>query len=94
MTAAWTVVFFLTEVLACGRDPSAAWRSLYALRHECMDTFSMMTACGMISWFLDLAILVEPILVVSAKLMDLTHKSYTSDFADFDSQNGRLNNST
>lgn len=32
-----------------------------------MDTFSMMLACGVISWVLDVAILVEPLLVVSTQ---------------------------
>lgn len=65
ITALWTVAFFFADILACGTDPSSAWRSAYSLRHECIKTFSMMAACGISSWILDLAILVEPLVVVS-----------------------------
>lgn len=60
----WTTVFFFFEVFACGTTPAASWTSLYSLRHACIDTFSMQTACAVFNWIMDLAILIEPLLMV------------------------------
>jgi hypothetical protein len=60
----WTVAFLLLEILACGTTPSASWDSFESLRTKCMDTFALQTACAVVSWVLDLAIFIEPLVMV------------------------------
>lgn len=69
LVSMWLVVFFFFEVFACGANPSAGWSNLYSLRHVCVDTFAMQTGCAVFSWVMDLAILVEPLFMVSATLV-------------------------
>ncbi|KAF2229682.1 hypothetical protein EV356DRAFT_536995 [Viridothelium virens] len=74
----WTVVFLCFEIFACGIHPSVSWASLTSLRTQCVDTFSMQTGCAAFSWVLDIAILVEPLFVISSLNMSLRRKLQVS----------------
>lgn len=60
----WTVAFLFLEIFACGARPSASWESFESLRTMCMDTFALQTSCAVVSWVLDLAIFIEPLVMV------------------------------
>jgi len=74
----WTIAFFFAEVFICGADPSMSWSSRDPLRIECVDTLVMQTCCAVSSWFLDLAILIEPLFMIGSLNMNLKRKIQTS----------------
>ncbi|KAI0418433.1 hypothetical protein F5X98DRAFT_338050 [Xylaria grammica] len=78
LVTTWTIIFLFFEIFACGTDPAASWASLYSLRHECVDTFALQTACAVFSWILDLAILIEPIFMIGTLNMTTSKKLQTS----------------
>ncbi|KAK0609931.1 hypothetical protein B0T17DRAFT_603369 [Bombardia bombarda] len=61
----WTAVFLFSEIFACGLDPAASWSSLASLRgQKCVDTFGLQAANAASNWVLDLAIFIEPLLMI------------------------------
>ncbi|XXH04028.1 hypothetical protein Hte_010439 [Hypoxylon texense] len=64
IVVAWTVTFLFLAIFSCGSNPSAIWESLESLRTKCVDTFALYTANSILSWIMDLAILIEPLLMV------------------------------
>ncbi|KAK0744564.1 hypothetical protein B0T21DRAFT_407653 [Apiosordaria backusii] len=76
--AVWTVVFLFLEIFACGDRPAASWESFESLRTECMDTFGLQTGCAVFSWVWDLAIFIEPLLMIQTLNMSLKRKIQAS----------------
>ncbi|KAI1121714.1 hypothetical protein F5Y10DRAFT_95408 [Nemania abortiva] len=74
----WTVLFLFLNIFACGITPASAWESLYSLRHDCIDTFAQQTGSAIVSWILDLAILIEPLFMISMLNMSIRRKVQTS----------------
>ncbi|KAI1810984.1 hypothetical protein GGS20DRAFT_565175 [Poronia punctata] len=74
----WTIVFFFFEILACGSHPEASWASVTSLRTQCVDTFGLQTGGAAFSWFLDLAIFIEPLLMIRTLNMKLKRKVQAS----------------
>ncbi|GAB1318518.1 hypothetical protein MFIFM68171_08728 [Madurella fahalii] len=74
----WTVAFVFLEILACGNRPSASWESFDSLRTKCMDTFALQLACAVISWILDLAIFIEPLVMIRTLNMKFRRKIQAS----------------
>ncbi|KAI0186501.1 hypothetical protein EV127DRAFT_438784 [Xylaria flabelliformis] len=74
----WTVVFFFFEILACGSHPEASWSSLESLRNNCVDTFGLQTGCAVFSWILDLAIFIEPLVMIRTLNMKFKRKVQAS----------------
>ncbi|KUI67900.1 hypothetical protein VM1G_03124 [Cytospora mali] len=74
----WVVAFLFALAFSCGRYLSRAWASLWSLRHECVDTFALLAACAIFSWVMDLAILIEPLLVIQTLNMNHRRKLQAS----------------
>ncbi|KXX79399.1 hypothetical protein MMYC01_204056 [Madurella mycetomatis] len=74
----WTVAFLFLEIFACGNSPSASWDSFDSLRTKCMDTFALQLACAVISWILDLAIFIEPLVMIRTLNMKFKRKVQAS----------------
>jgi hypothetical protein len=74
----WTVAFLFLEIFACGARPAASWESLESLRTKCMDTWALMAACATISWVLDLAIFIEPLVMIRTLNMKFKRKIQAS----------------
>ncbi|KUI53264.1 hypothetical protein VP1G_00609 [Cytospora mali] len=68
----WVFAFLFAIAFWCGRYPTRAWASLWSLRHECVDTFALLAACAIFSWVMDLAILIEPLLVIQT--LNMSHR--------------------
>ncbi|KAI0402965.1 hypothetical protein F4802DRAFT_617088 [Xylaria palmicola] len=78
LVSLWTTVFLFFEIFACGSNPSASWSSLASLRNVCLDTFGLQTGCAAFSWVLDLAIFIEPLLMIRTLNMSFKRKVQTS----------------
>lgn len=65
LTAAWTVVGLFFSIFICGGKPANDWISSHTLRTYCIDSFKMRTGFAVSSWFLDIAIFIEPLCMVS-----------------------------
>ncbi|KAI5865621.1 hypothetical protein GGS23DRAFT_560048 [Durotheca rogersii] len=78
LVALWTVAFLFLDIFACGATPSASWESWNSLRNACIDTFGMQTGCAVFSWVLDLAIFVEPLVMIRTLNMNKKRKIQTS----------------
>ncbi|KAI0910063.1 hypothetical protein F4824DRAFT_458542 [Ustulina deusta] len=78
LVLAWTLVFFFFEILACGSHPAASWASVESLRQNCVDTFGLQTGGAAFNWLLDLAILIEPLLMIRTLNMKLRRKVQAS----------------
>ncbi|KAK4655125.1 hypothetical protein QC762_404492 [Podospora pseudocomata] len=74
----WTVLFLFLEIFACGLRPESGWESFESLRTKCMDTFGMLTGCSVFSWVLDLAIFIEPLIMIRTLNMSLKRKVQAS----------------
>ncbi|KAI1177471.1 hypothetical protein F4777DRAFT_542194 [Nemania sp. FL0916] len=74
----WTVLFLFLNIFACGVTPASAWESLYSLRHDCIDTFAQQAGSAIVSWILDLAILIEPLFMISLLNMSVRRKIQAS----------------
>ncbi|KAI8945741.1 hypothetical protein F4801DRAFT_597513 [Xylaria longipes] len=74
----WTVLFLFFDIFACGTTPAASWESWNSLRSACVDTFGMQTGCAVFSWILDLAIFVEPLVMIRTLNMKRRRKVQTS----------------
>ncbi|KAI0189062.1 hypothetical protein F4808DRAFT_445759 [Astrocystis sublimbata] len=78
LVSLWTTVFFFFEILACGSHPEASWSSLASLRNDCVDTFGLQTGGAVFSWVLDLAIFIEPLLMIRTLNMTFKRKVQAS----------------
>lgn len=65
----WAIALLFTCIFVCGANPSASWTSLDSLRTKCINTFAQQAASAVISWALDLAILIEPLVMVHGALL-------------------------
>ncbi|KAI0897752.1 hypothetical protein F4806DRAFT_459799 [Annulohypoxylon nitens] len=74
----WTLVFLFFDIFACGITPQASWESWSSLRSNCIDTFAMQTGCAVFSWVLDLAIFIEPLVMVRTLNMSRKRKAQAS----------------
>ncbi|KAI1387156.1 uncharacterized protein F4822DRAFT_405617 [Hypoxylon trugodes] len=74
----WTLVFLFFDIFACGTTPQASWESWNSLRKNCIDTFAMQTGGAVFSWVLDLAIFVEPLVMIRTLNMNRKRKIQTS----------------
>ncbi|KAI2605277.1 uncharacterized protein GGS25DRAFT_504498 [Hypoxylon fragiforme] len=74
----WTLVFLFFDIFACGTHPSASWESWESLREYCIDTLGMQTGGAVFSWVLDLAIFIEPLIMIRTLHMNSRRKIQTS----------------
>ncbi|KAK4195846.1 hypothetical protein QBC40DRAFT_310330 [Triangularia verruculosa] len=71
-----TLLFFFRGLFK-GR-PAASWESFESLRTKCLDTFGMLTGCSVFSWVLDLAIFIEPLVMIRTLNMSRKRKVQAS----------------
>lgn len=64
LVISWTIAFIFCDAFACRLDPAATWTTKYWLHDQCFDIPAMMLASSTSNWILDLAILVEPLVMV------------------------------
>lgn len=60
----WVITFLLTIGFECGPTPQALWTTTFWTGHTCFDTSAMYLACAALDWIFDLAILIEPLVMV------------------------------
>ncbi|KAI1656176.1 hypothetical protein F4813DRAFT_390857 [Daldinia decipiens] len=63
LVAPWTLVFLFFDIFACRTRLAASWERWDSLRQHYVDTFGMRTGCAVFSWALDLAMLIEPLVM-------------------------------
>ncbi|KAJ4407497.1 hypothetical protein N0V82_009890 [Gnomoniopsis sp. IMI 355080] len=64
LTAIWTTSAVVLSVFECGLHPEGTWTGLAELRRKCVDNFSMYSGLAIVSWVLDIAVLIEPLVEV------------------------------
>ncbi|KAI1178232.1 hypothetical protein F4777DRAFT_576289 [Nemania sp. FL0916] len=74
----WTLVFLFFDIFACGTTPQASWESWSSLRSACINTFGLQTGCAVFSWVLDIAIFVEPLIMIRTLNMSRARKVQSS----------------
>ncbi|KAI0102795.1 hypothetical protein GGR51DRAFT_279813 [Nemania sp. FL0031] len=74
----WTLVFLFFDIFACGSHPEASWESWNSLRSACINTFGMQTGCAVFSWVLDIAIFIEPLVMIRTLNMSRARKIQAS----------------
>ncbi|GAW23042.1 hypothetical protein ANO14919_125900 [Xylariales sp. No.14919] len=74
----WILVFLFFDIFACGTHPEASWESWNSLRNACIDTFGMQTGCAVFSWVLDIAIFIEPLVMIRTLNMSRARKIQAS----------------
>ena len=61
----WTIIFLFLYIFPCGTRPATNYTIEDSDKYTCIDLYTMQTAGSISSWLLDLAILIEPIVMVS-----------------------------
>ncbi|KXT05877.1 hypothetical protein AC578_340 [Pseudocercospora eumusae] len=78
LVTVWTIAYVFLEIFMCGLNFDAAWTTVYALRHYCMNTFALLTSCAITSFAMDLACLAVPLIMVSTLRMSFKRKLQAS----------------
>lgn len=63
-TVLWTLIAVFISIFECGVHPEGTWTGLEQLKRMCLNNFLMYAALAVASSVLDLAILIEPLIMV------------------------------
>lgn len=63
-TGLWTLVAVFMSIFECGIHPEGTWTGLEQLKRMCLNNFLMYAALAVASSIMDLAILIEPLIMV------------------------------
>ena len=61
----WTTAFTFAEIFSCGIHFGAAWGTYYELTHDCINTFNLFTTSAVFNFWIDIMILILPLVMVS-----------------------------
>lgn len=63
-TVLWTLIAVFISIFECGIHPEGTWTGLEQLKRMCLNNFLMYAALAVASSIMDLAILIEPLIMV------------------------------
>jgi hypothetical protein len=63
-TVLWTLIAVFISIFECGVHPEGTWTGLEQLKRMCLNNFLMYAALAVASSIMDLAILIEPLIMV------------------------------